>query len=211
LVRYCSECGGELRENARFCEKCGINISNIEVKNRSKEEIEKEIREKIEEEYRQKNLQEYKEKKERELREEMEKKLKKQKAQERITQRKYYLSYFKFNLDKKELTQIAIISLCIATALIFITFIIGSIMMISYDKSQTINMEIGFPLNWIRFQTFAYNKDIGHLPPYLEIFNWFNTIFNFIIYTALVFGLSYPIEVILKNNRRIKQAIRTTE
>ncbi len=234
MAKHCIECGATLREDARFCEECGTNVSELGTENQSREEIEKEIREKIEEEYRQKSLKEFKEEKERELREEMEKKLEEQQnkagqkefleriereknekeeigklteqiAKERIARREYYLSYFKLNLDRKELTQIAIISVCIATALIFITFIVGSIMMGSYDKSQTINIELGFPLPWLRFQTFTYG------PPTLEISNWFNSIINFIVYTALVFGLSYQVEVILKNNKNLKQALKSNE
>lgn len=198
IAKHCVECGAALREGARFCEECGSNVSDVDQEKKTRKEIEEELREKIEEEFRNKRENEFRKQREKELREEMRRRFKEQRVG--------FYSYFKVKLDKKEIGQIAVISVCIAIALVFITIIIGSVSMITADKTQIFDIEMGFPFPWIR---------ISHIDAYhslaMEISNWLNIIVDFILYTTLVFGLSYPVEIILKNHKIIKKSENVTK
>jgi len=86
MPKYCSECGFKFRENAKFCEGCGLKIvspqelfdeKRVELKEELKEQIESEFRGELYEEVRGQVESELREEITKEIRDETKKKMKK--------------------------------------------------------------------------------------------------------------------------------------
>lgn len=81
MSEHCIKCGAELREEAEFCEECGLKVSRV-VKKKSLQEIEKEIEEKVDAEFREREEREFRKQKEKEFRNQKEYEIQEKKRKE---------------------------------------------------------------------------------------------------------------------------------
>ncbi|MBN2603000.1 MAG: hypothetical protein JXA91_02575 [Candidatus Thermoplasmatota archaeon] len=119
-----------------------------------------------------------------------------------IMTRKRKVSYEKSEesakvVDEKpynELVKIVLISCFIGFAILFLTLIVGLIIVALNDPSKNIfKVEIGFPLSWLKIAHLSSHGDF-----IFEVSNWLYLIFDFLIYLGLCFGFSYFYECYIK-------------
>jgi len=179
MSKYCPECGTEHSKEAKFCVTCGKSFSDKVSTS--------------------KNLK----KKEPKLHHLKEKVNKWKEEGYKVDELERMISSIgKVKLDRKEIMQITAISISIAIALVCITFVIGNVAVINQiNQLRQFNIDLGFPFSWLNI----HNSQISELS--LEVSNWLNLIINFILYVALVFGISYPVEAILKGRRIRKESM----
>ena len=82
-------------------------------------------------------------------------------------------------------------SLIIAIGLVAISVIVGGIIIGSIDRSGIFNMEIGWPFGWLQMTNNGIN-----------ISNWLNLIFDFIIYTLICFALFLCYDILYKHRKK---------
>jgi len=179
MSKYCPDCGTEQSKGAKFCVTCGKSFSD-------KVSTSKTLK-----------------KKEPKLHHLKEKVNKWKEEGYKVDELERMISSIgKVKLNRKEIKQVAIISISIAIALVCITFVIGNIAVINQiNQPRQFNIDLGFPFSWLNIHNYLYSGLS------LEVSNWLNLIINFILYIALVFGISYPAETILKGRKIQKESL----
>jgi len=177
MSKYCPECGTEHSKEVKFCVNCGKSF-------RGRVSTSKNIK-----------------RKEPKLHHLKEKVNKWKEEGYKVDELERMISSIgNVKLDRKEIMQITAISISIAIALVCITFVIGNVAVINQiNQPRQFNIDLGFPLSWLNI----HNSQISELS--LEVSNWLNLIINFILYVALVFGISYTAETILKGGKYEKK------
>jgi hypothetical protein len=174
ILKYCQNCGAKLREDARFCEKCGTDVSNIEiVTKKSLEDIEKDLREKIEKEI--------KERQEREYIQEMEKNIRREKERELKKSRK----------SQVDLLMVSAFAIGISICLILLMIIAGIFSFNDLIGQDTINVtayivNIGVPFEFMNIRSNPATHYVSIIS-----YDYVNLILNFIIFTIIFFIFLY--------------------